>query len=221
MIKMANKRILFRGKRWASGRTPQITIYDPSGNKVIDSENMTELDSRGLYYYDYTSLVNGNYFAYALDGTYHNSATVKIGLTSTQRVYYPASRWKSGLTDVKIDVYNPSGTKIVNNQIMTELDSLGIYYYDVSTTTEGNYAVVMDCVSIPRKDEITLDYYPSEYTINGQEIEVMLKTKNINIDISKSDMYSNMNTTNIEMEFEKRNIEINLTKKDLEVDFND
>jgi hypothetical protein len=50
---------------------------------------------------------------------------------------------KTGLT-VTIDVYNPSGTKIVNGGSVSETGG-GLYYYDLSsssTTTSGGFVAI-------------------------------------------------------------------------------
>jgi len=59
---------------------------------------------------------------------------------STYRIYQFV-RGETGLTDVKINIWNSSGTQVVSNASMTELGSTGIYYYDFSWTTAGTYIV--------------------------------------------------------------------------------
>lgn len=61
---------------------------------------------------------------------------------ATERIYQQV-RGETGLTDVKITVYNSSGTAEVSNQDMTEVGSSGIYYYDFTYTSAGNYTAVV------------------------------------------------------------------------------
>jgi len=47
----------------------------------------------------------------------------------TVRILYRAKRNTTSLSDVKIDIWDGSGTKVVNAGTLTELSN-GLYYYD-------------------------------------------------------------------------------------------
>lgn len=66
---------------------------------------------------------------------------------ATERIYQQV-RGETGLTDVKITVYNSAGTAEVTSQDMTEVGSTGIYYYDFTYTSAGNYTAVVSSSSL-------------------------------------------------------------------------
>ena len=61
----------------------------------------------------------------------------------------------TGLTDVLVDIYNPSGTKVVDNATMEELGSEGIYQYAYTIpNVVGTYTAVITCVTQRNYDEL-------------------------------------------------------------------
>jgi len=65
----------------------------------------------------------------------------------THRIYQFV-RGETGLTDVKISIYDEDGNKDVDSQTMTELGSTGIYYYDFTWTDAGNYIAFIECATL-------------------------------------------------------------------------
>jgi hypothetical protein len=66
---------------------------------------------------------------------------------TTKRIYFSARR-RTGLTDVKVSIYNDASTVIINEAIMTELSSSGVYYYDFTTSTTDAYVALMNVASL-------------------------------------------------------------------------
>ncbi len=64
------------------------------------------------------------------------------------RIIYRAKRLTAGLTDVKIDIWGPTNTKLVNGSMLTELAE-GIYYYDYTPAESGNFVFRIWCDSNP------------------------------------------------------------------------
>jgi len=138
---MVTKRVYYTSRKYVSGETPSIKIYNPSGTLVANT-TMAELGTEGIYYYDYTTLCNGNHIAYMYEENNVDFQTIEIGFSSTQRVYFTSRKIQTELTDVKLTVYNPAGALILDDVIMTELAN-GIYYYDVHVTSKGVYGLKM------------------------------------------------------------------------------
>lgn len=67
------------------------------------------------------------------------------------RITYAANRYASGLTDVKLNLYDPDNSQVVTNGGMTELGSTGIYYYDYTPTKTGTFSGYADSDSKLRK----------------------------------------------------------------------
>lgn len=66
------------------------------------------------------------------------------------RVYYRAHRSTSGLNDVRVTIIRLSdNSAVVDNQLMTEIGSRGIYEYGYTFTETGNYSVECDSDSLP------------------------------------------------------------------------
>ena len=74
--------------------------------------------------------------------------------SETVRILYRAKRNTTGLTDVKIDIWDNSGTKVVNAQTLTELSD-GLYYYDYTLSSTGNFLYNITCASQPHDVEGT------------------------------------------------------------------
>lgn len=75
---------------------------------------------------------------------YFNSETVRITYRSKQLI--------TGLTDVKLDIWNNAGAKVVSAKTLTELGN-GIYYYDHIPRTDGNFIYRIWCDSQPHDVE--------------------------------------------------------------------
>lgn len=71
---------------------------------------------------------------------------------TTQRIQYTAKRNQTGLTDVKIDIYDASDTLIVNQQTLTELAG-GLYYYDYTPVSAGWHIWQADSDTAPSSSE--------------------------------------------------------------------
>ncbi|MCK4783689.1 MAG: hypothetical protein KAV87_08070 [Desulfobacteraceae bacterium] len=71
-------------------------------------------------------------------------------VNETVRVVYEAKRLTTGLADVKCTIWDPTPTKDVDAETMTELGN-GIYYYDYVPSAEGNYLYFCDSDSQPRR----------------------------------------------------------------------
>ena len=74
--------------------------------------------------------------------------------SETVRILYRAKRNTLGLTDVKIDIWDDSGTKVVNADTLTELSN-GLYYYDYTLSSTGNFLYNITCASQPHYVEGT------------------------------------------------------------------
>lgn len=66
--------------------------------------------------------------------------------SETIRILYRAKRNTTSLTDVKIDIWNGSGTKVVNAGTVTELSD-GLYYYDYTLSSTGNFIFNITCAT--------------------------------------------------------------------------
>lgn len=64
------------------------------------------------------------------------------------RIVYNARASATGLTDVKITIWKPDGTKLVESVAMSELGD-GLYYYDIIPDTVGVYHYKADSASKP------------------------------------------------------------------------
>jgi hypothetical protein len=69
-------------------------------------------------------------------------------MTTTQRLTYISWRRTTGITDVKVTVYNASNSVVVNAGTMTELAN-GIYYYDYTPTSSGTFIWYADSATYP------------------------------------------------------------------------
>jgi hypothetical protein len=69
---------------------------------------------------------------------------------TSQRITYNAYGNRSGLTDVKINIYNASNTKVVDQAVMTELGSTGIYYYDYTPVSSSWHIYQANTESEPK-----------------------------------------------------------------------
>ncbi len=79
----------------------------------------------------------------------------QINRESTIKITTKLNRKVTGLSDVLIDIYDPSSTKLVDNGLMTEIGSTGIYQYEYTLpTTLGTYTAVITCVSQRKYDEL-------------------------------------------------------------------
>src|SRR4030042_1490211 len=67
----------------------------------------------------------------------------------TVRILYEAKALTTGLTDVKITIWGPVGTKLVNAAAMTELSD-GLYYYDYTIPSVGNFISQCNSATLPR-----------------------------------------------------------------------
>ena len=74
--------------------------------------------------------------------------------SETVRILYRAKRNITGLSDVKIDIWDNSGTKVVNADTLTELSN-GLYYYDYTLSSIGNFLYNITCSSQPHYVEGT------------------------------------------------------------------
>lgn len=63
--------------------------------------------------------------------------------TQVIRFYYIAPSYTSGLTDVKIDIYDIGGTLALNQGDMIEIGSTGVYAYNHDVTTTDEYFAIM------------------------------------------------------------------------------
>jgi hypothetical protein len=88
----------------------------------------------------------------------------------TFRVNYTAKNHTSGLTDVRMVVYKPNGTKLgvfVLDEY-TDGDAAGIYYYDfINADIEGVYLFVVDSPTKPLKSESQEYFHLSEVNIGA------------------------------------------------------
>ena len=81
-----------------------------------------------------------------------------------QKVLYTAKRATSGLTDVKIDIYNSTNTKVVNQGVMTEIGSTGMYYYEYTPVSAGWHIWTADSATQPSMSESS---FLSDYTTDS------------------------------------------------------
>lgn len=73
------------------------------------------------------------------------------------RVYYTSKNHTPGLTDVLLSVLRPDTIK-EGPLVMSELNSddpeiEGIYYRDIVPPIEGEYLLIANCASLPKKHE--------------------------------------------------------------------
>jgi len=78
-----------------------------------------------------------------------------------QQVTYAAKRYTSGLTDVLIQIYNPSSTQVVTDGVMTEVASTGVYIYNYTPVVEGWHTYLVDSATEPKLDSGS---FLSDYT---------------------------------------------------------
>lgn len=76
-------------------------------------------------------------------------------ISETARILYRAKRNTTGLTDVKIDIWDDNGTKVVSAGTLTELSD-GLYYYDFVLPSVGNFIYNITCASQPHDVEGTI-----------------------------------------------------------------
>ena len=65
-------------------------------------------------------------------------------------VYYGVRGYRSGETPT-ISIYDTAGTAEISAQNMTELGSLGVYYFNFFPKKRTSYTAVMDCTNYPKK----------------------------------------------------------------------
>lgn len=65
-------------------------------------------------------------------------------------LYYAVRGYSSGEV-VTIDIFDTVGTKEINSQAMTEINSLGIYSFNWFPRKRTSYLVVMNCAAKPRQ----------------------------------------------------------------------
>jgi len=84
---------------------------------------------------------------------------------ASERIYHQV-RGETGLTDVKIYIYDSNGNAVVSNQSCTELGNTGIYYYDWTWTTAGEYLAVFksSTLNYQATKDIKVGVAVSEYT---------------------------------------------------------
>lgn len=70
----------------------------------------------------------------------------------TKRILYRAKRNTTSLTDVKIDIWDGDGTKVVDAGTLTELSD-GLYYYDYMISSTGNFVYNITCATQPHDME--------------------------------------------------------------------
>lgn len=70
-------------------------------------------------------------------------------------IYYAVRGYRTGQT-VAINIYDTVGTKEVDSGTMTELESLGIYYYNFRPKKRTTYLAVMDCSVYARQQHETI-----------------------------------------------------------------
>ena len=96
---------------------------------------------------------------------------------ATERIYHQV-RGETGLTDVLINIYDSDGNLDVTDGSMTELGSTGIYYYDYTWTTSGDFLAVFTSAEIGYQStkDIALGLAISSYTpgttVSYQDIQV-------------------------------------------------
>lgn len=73
------------------------------------------------------------------------------------RIVYAARRYISGLTDVKLNLYDPDNSQVVTNGTMTEVGSTGVYYYDYTPSQTGTFSGYIDSSSQPRKEVVSFE----------------------------------------------------------------
>ena len=79
----------------------------------------------------------------------------QINRESTIKITTKLNRKVTGLSDVLIDIYDPSETKVVNNAVMTEIGTEGIYQHEYTIPkTLGTFTAVITCVSQRNYDEL-------------------------------------------------------------------
>ena len=79
---------------------------------------------------------------------------------TTERIIYLSRNEQTGLSDIKIDIFNPSNTKVVNQGSMSELGN-GLYYYDYTPSVAGWHAWVANSASEP---SVMSDRFYSDYS---------------------------------------------------------
>ena len=82
-------------------------------------------------------------------------AELRYVTTEKVMLYYEAYRLTTGLSDVTISIVKDDGTKLVDGEAMSELNSTnapGVYYYTLKFTSgqEGNYLIYCDSASKQR-----------------------------------------------------------------------
>ena len=136
----------------------KVRIKNSNGILVVTDEFLTELE-KGIYYYSWTPSSLGVFIAQINSNTlpFLGLKTINIAdgiqetewVSTTYRVFYQSKNNISGLVDVKISAWKES-SKIVDEEVMTESNTPGIYYHDLDLDSHGSYVVKIDSASNPR-----------------------------------------------------------------------
>jgi len=170
-------RINYRATDFVTGLTDvRITIRKSNGVVVVNDVQMTEL-GEGIYFYNFTPTEATLYVAEVNSASnpgpdnksflVHEQLTNLAWSSQSYRVFYTAANQLSGLTDVKIIAWNES-TKIVDEEVMTESATPGVYYYDVTMPNAGNYVFKVDSATNPSPDMKSV--YVNELDLTKQYI---------------------------------------------------
>lgn len=83
----------------------------------------------------------------------------------SERIYHQV-RGETGLTDVKVYIYDEDGNIDVSNGSCTELGNTGIYYYDFDWSDAGRYLAVFKSSTLNYQGTETVDigFSVSDYT---------------------------------------------------------
>jgi hypothetical protein len=130
-----------------TGLSPTITIYNLKDDSVvINAASMTEIDSSGVYKYNFSAYSTGEDYAYRADagsGQGDNRYRYGTKLNIDQWVVAPYETIELSPT---VDIYDLSDNSVsVNDGAMSEISTTGIYKYKFSGAEESkNYLYIAD-----------------------------------------------------------------------------
>ena len=75
------------------------------------------------------------------------AANERYFVGDTVRIIHVPRQPISGLSDVKIDIYDANDVKVVNQGVMTEINTTGVYRFDFTLATKGKHVAISNAPS--------------------------------------------------------------------------
>jgi len=84
------------------------------------------------------------------------------------KIPYNSAGPTTGLTDVKLNLWDPDGTQVVTDGVATEVGSTGKYRYSYTPTKEGDYTGHYNSVTKPRRVNVEFNVVDEPRTGGGR-----------------------------------------------------